>query len=85
MVGWHESMDMSLTKLREHLPVQGTWLPSLVQEDSACCAVAKPMCHNYWARTQQLQKPTQLEPVLRKRRGHHDEMYTPLARARESP
>ena len=33
--------------LRIHLPVQGTWVQSLVQEDPTCHGATKPMCHNY--------------------------------------
>ena len=33
--------------LRIHLPVQGTWVQSLVQEDPTCHRAAEPMCHNY--------------------------------------
>ena len=33
--------------LRVHLPMQGTGVQSLVQEDPTCRAT-KPMCHNYW-------------------------------------
>ena len=29
------------------LPMQGTWVQSLVLEDSTCCRATKPMCHNY--------------------------------------
>ena len=32
-----------------HLPVQGTWVWSLVQEDPTCCRATKPVYHNYWA------------------------------------
>ena len=32
--------------LRICLPVQKTWIPSLVQEDSTLCRATKPMCHN---------------------------------------
>ena len=35
--------------LRIHLPMQGTWVRVLVQEDPMCHRVAKPVCHNYWA------------------------------------
>ena len=28
-------------------PVQGTWVPFLVQEDSTLHETPKPMCHNY--------------------------------------
>ena len=33
--------------LRICLPVQGTWIQSLAQEDSTCLGATKPMCHNY--------------------------------------
>ena len=33
--------------LRIRLPVQGTWVRALVQEDSTCRGATKPMCHNY--------------------------------------
>ena len=29
--------------------MQGTWVWSLVQEDSTCHGATKHMCHNYWA------------------------------------
>ena len=32
--------------LRIRLPVQGTRVPSLVQEDPMCCGATKPVCHN---------------------------------------
>ena len=35
--------------LRIHLPVQKTWVLSLVQEDPTCHGVARSVCHNYWA------------------------------------
>ena len=35
--------------LRIHLPMQGTWVRALVQEDPTCHGATKPMCHNYWA------------------------------------
>ena len=37
--------------LRIHLPVQGTWVRALVQEDPTCRGAAKPVCHNSWACT----------------------------------
>ena len=33
--------------LRIRLPMQGTWVQSLVQEDPTCRVATKPMCHNY--------------------------------------
>ena len=44
--------------LRIRLPVQGTRVRSLVQEDPTCCGETKPVHHNYWAHTPQLLKST---------------------------
>ena len=33
--------------LRICLPKQGTWVRSLVQEDSTCHRATKPLCHDY--------------------------------------
>ena len=33
--------------LRIHLPMQGTQVQSLIQEDLTCFRATKPMCHNY--------------------------------------
>ena len=33
--------------LRIHLPMQGTQVRSLVQEDPTCCGATKPVHHNY--------------------------------------
>ena len=33
--------------LRICLPIQGTWVQSLVQEDSTCCRTTKSIHHNY--------------------------------------
>ena len=35
--------------VRVCLPMQGTWVWSLFQEDPSCCRAAKPVCHSYWA------------------------------------
>ena len=35
--------------LRIRLPVQGTWVQALVQEDPTCHGATKPVRHNYWA------------------------------------
>ena len=40
--------SLVLQWLRVCLPMQGTWVRSLVQQDSTCCGAAKPVCHNYW-------------------------------------
>ena len=74
--------------LRIHLPMQGTWVRALVQEDPTGCGATKPMCHNYWtcalepashnywAHVPQLLKPVHLEPVLHNKRSHHNEKPT---------
>ena len=53
----HKALEISLTGtslvvqwLRIRLPVQGTQVRSLVQEDSTCRRATKPMRHNYQAR-----------------------------------
>ena len=62
--------------LRIHLPMQGTWVWALVQEDLTCCGATKPVCHNYWTRMPQLLKPACLEPVLCNKRSHCNEKPT---------
>ena len=51
--------------LRIRLPMQGTLVRSLVQEDPTCCGATKPVRHDYWACT--------LEPMLCSKRSHHNE------------
>ena len=63
--------------LRTRLPMQGTRVQALVQEDPTCHGATKPVrhnywacalepvSHNYWAHVPQLLKPARLEPVLR--------------------
>ena len=52
--------------LRIHLPMQGIWVWSLIQEDSTCHRVAKPVSCNYWS-------PHIIEPEFCNKRGHHNE------------
>ena len=54
--------------IRSRLPMQGTWVRPLAQEDSTGCGAATPRLHNYWARVLWLLKPTCLQPVLRNKR-----------------
>ena len=70
---------------RIRLPMQGTRVQDLVQEDPTCCRATKlvrhnywacalePASHNYWACVPQLLKPARLEPVLRNKRSHRNE------------
>ena len=65
--------------LRMPLPMQGTWVRALVQEDPTCCRAAKPVYYSYLACAQspqaatagppclQLWKPACLEPMIHKR------------------
>ena len=59
--------------IRILLPTQGTQVQSLVWEDSTCQGATKPLHHKYWAHVQQPLKPARLEPVLCRKRSHHDE------------
>ena len=59
--------------LRIRLPMQGTRVRALVQEDPTCRGATKPMRHNYWAHVPQLLKPARLEPVLHNKRSHDNE------------
>ena len=47
----HKGTSLVAQWLRVHLPMQGTWIWSLVQEDSTCHGPTKSMGHNYWACT----------------------------------
>ena len=49
------------TSLVVQWPMQGSWVQSLVWEDSMCRGITKPVCHNYWS-------PCSLEPTLHNKR-----------------
>ena len=53
--------------------MQGTWVQSLVWEDTTCCGATKPVCRNCQP---QLLKLICLEPVLQNRRSHSNEKAT---------
>ena len=70
--------------LRIRLPMQGTWVRALVQEDATCCRATKPVRHNYWACALEpashnywacvlLLKPACLQPMLPNKRSHCNE------------
>ena len=71
--------------LRICLPMQGTRVWALVQEDPTCHGATKPVYHNYWtcaleptshnygAWVPQLLKPTCLESMLHNKRSHCNE------------
>ena len=56
--------------LRTRLPMQGTRVRYLVQEDPTCCGATKPVCHNYWACAQ--------EPVHRSYWAHMPQLLKPM-------
>ena len=55
--------------------MQGTWVGSLVREDSTCCRAAKPVCHSCWVGS--------LEPKFWNKRSHCNKK--PVHTAREWP
>ena len=83
-------------QLRIHLPVQGTWVQSLVWEDPTCREATEPMrhnywacalepeCWNYWACVLQPLKPVRLEPVLRNEKPPQRER-SPRTTTKRSP
>ena len=58
------------------LPVQGTQVRALVQEDPTCSGATKPAHCNYKAHVLQLLKAARLEPVLQNKRSHRNEKPT---------
>ena len=59
--------------IRIRLPMQGTWVWTLIQEDSPCLGAIKPMGHNYWARALGARMPQLPKPLLHNKRSHHNE------------
>ena len=77
--------------IRICLPVQGTRVWSLVQEDSTHHRATKPVSHNYGAHTPRLLKPLYPEPMLHNKRSycnekpvHCNEEWAPPAATREN-
>ena len=48
--------------LRIRLPMQGTWVQSLVQEDPTCRGATKSVHHSYWACALEPMNPQLLNP-----------------------
>ena len=77
------------------LPMQGTWVRSLVWEDptsrkqqSLCAAAIEPTSYNHQAHTLQLPKCGRREPALCRKRSYFNEKpahSAPLAATNESP
>ena len=62
--------------LRIHLPMQGTLVRALVQEDPTCPGATKPVRHNYWACT--------LEPASHNYWAHVPQLLSPHASTTEA-
>ena len=58
--------SLVVQQLRIHLPMEGTWVPPLVQEDPTCLRATKPVIHNHWSLGT-------LEPMLPNMRSHCNE------------
>ena len=68
-----EGTSLVVQWLRIGLPMQGTWVRSLGQENPTCRGATKPVHHNYWAHVPQLLKTMHLDPVLCNKRSHPNE------------
>ena len=74
---WLSRTSLVVLWLGMLLLMQGTWVPSLIQEDSTCLRATKPIHHNY--------HDTCLEPVLGSKRSHRKEKPAHRDTTRESP
>ena len=68
--------SLAVQWIRIRLPVQGTWVRSLIWEDSTCHGATKPECCNYWAHVLYspqfiTTEPLRLETMLHNERSHH--------------
>ena len=63
-----------------HLPVQETWIQSLIWEDPTCLGATKPMCHNYWACALEPGSPNYVPKLLKPfcLRAHEPQQEKPL-------
>ena len=53
----HTGTSLVVQWLRVRLPMQGTGVRALVQEDPTCHGATKPVCHNYWAHVPRAHAP----------------------------
>ena len=74
------------------LPVQETWVWSLIWEVPTWCRAIRPRCQNFWACMLQLLKPVHLRPVLHNKRrprserpAHRNSRVTPTHRNYRKP
>ena len=72
-----ERTSLVVQWLRIHLPVQGTWVWSLIREDPTCRGAAKPERHNYWA--------CALEPASHNYGAHVPQLLKPAGSSARVP
>ena len=75
--------------LRIRLPLQGTQVRSLVQEDLTCRRATRPTCHNYWTCTLKIAvdlrassracKPQLLNPACHNYWAHVSQLLKPVS------
>ena len=70
--------------LRTHLPMQGTQVRSLVQEDSACCGATKPTCSRACAPQQRSHRNKEPRCRLQRAAATHCN-HTRFAQSNEDP
>ena len=68
LTAWEEDFSGGPV-VNTHLPMQGTWVWSLVQEDATCHRATKPVSRHY-------RSPRALEPMLCNKRNHLNEKPT---------
>ena len=54
--------SLVVQRIRIHLPMQGTQVQSLIQEDLTGSGATEPVCHNYLACNSRAQEPQPLNP-----------------------
>ena len=73
----NEGVSLVAEGWRICLPMQETWVWSLICEDSTCCGATKPVHHNHWACAPRAWSRDYwahvLQPVLRNKRSHWNE------------
>ena len=82
--------SLAVQWLRIRLPMQGTQVWALVQEDPTCHGATKPVCHNYWAHVPQLLSPRAKTTEAHAPRAHASQweataMRSPCTTGKSSP
>ena len=91
-----ERISLLVQELKIRLPMQGTWVPSLVEEDPTCLTATKPMSCNHGACAPQREKscvlqlenpcmPRQRTQTAKTKKERQKERELDMARIRVSP